>query len=54
MRSHSEILVLGVQHMDLETDTVQHIMLAFTPMLGKYHLILEILGSYPIGYLVEN
>ena len=54
MRSHSEVLVLGVQHMDLEIDTVQHKMLVFTPRLGKYNLILEILGNYPSEYLVKN
>ena len=40
--------------MNLEVDTIQPMTLAFTPMLGKYNLILGILGRYTVEYPVKN
>lgn len=38
----------------LERDTIQPVTTAFTLTLGKYNLVLEILGSYTLRYPVRK
>lgn len=38
----------------LEGDIIQTITIAFTPMIGKHNLVVEILGSYTVEELVGD
>lgn len=46
--------MLGFQQIMLEWNTIQPIASAFTLMLGKCNLILEILGTYTVRYPVRK